>query len=301
MRRNDRRKKVLILVGGGVYGCIPAHFLAMLPEGQADLNDVDCLSGCSIGGIMAAAYGIGHSFQRIDYFFQQEAEKCFCKRTIAKFNPLACPTYSSDQLQHAVSKLLGCYTLGETRLAYPQLDIFIPTLNITKDKYKVFDNISDRDVRLSTVAMMTSAAPSYFSGVSYKGDCYIDGGLIEVAPLLTATTALKGKRRVPFSDMDVLMLGTGKDVDEKPLNTDDYNGLGLLGMATKVIVPYVTLSNELATVYWGQNMGFNSFTYFNPCVHDGKLDDASQVPAMIEQCDKYREEFLETYNRWISG
>ena len=294
------RKKVLIIVGGGIYGCVPAHFLAMLPEELRNLNKVDCLSGCSIGGILAAAYAAGHDFKFVDEFFQAHADDCFDRRFVARLNPLACPTYSADGLNDMLKQMLGKKTMKDTRDIYPQLDLFIPGLNLTDDKYKVFDNIDDLDAKLTTVASITSAAPSYYPGVQYQRKCYIDGGLIEVAPLLTATTALKGKRGVPFEDMDVLMLGTGRDVDDKPLSCKDYNDLGLLGLALKVVVPYATLSNELATVYWGKNMGFHSFEYFNPCTHNGQLDDTDQIPDMVKQCDKHKEEFLETYNNWLN-
>ena len=292
-------KKVLIIVGGGAYGCIPAHFLSMLPPDLAGMWQVDCLAGCSIGGILALAYASGTNFEFVDYYFQRHADECFEKRFAARVNPLACPTYDSDALDTLLQDLLGDYTMANTRKAYPNLDVFVPTLNITDDKYKVFDNIDDLNVRLTEIAAMTSAAPSYYKGREYEGKCYIDGGLIEVAPLITAATGLKGKRGVNFEDMDVLMIGTGRDVDDKPLTPKAYNDLCLLGMATKVIVPYVTLANELATVYWGKNMGFRSFEYFNPCVHNGHLDDTSQVPKMIEQCDKFEQQFLDTYTKWI--
>lgn len=297
--RKRKAKKVLIIVGGGVYGCVPAHFLSMLAPSRQNLKRVDCLSGCSIGGILAAAYAAGYSFDYVDSFFQQNVDKCFTHRFMARVNPLACPTYSSDGLYEAIDSVLGGLTLGDTRKIYPKLDLFIPALNVTDDRYKVFDNIDDVDVTLNTVAQATSAAPSYFQGVDIDGKCYIDGGLIEVAPLITAATALKGKRGIDFSDMDVLMLGTGKDTDDPAITTEDYNDLGLLGIATKVIVPYATLANELATVYWGNNMGFRSFRYFNPCVHNGQLDDVDQVPDMLSQCDKYRSDFRHTYDDWM--
>lgn len=300
-RSPSSKKKLLIIVGGGAYGCIPAHFLGMLPKELRSLNGVDCLAGCSIGGILAAAYATGCDFRYVDKFFQKNADKCFTKRLVAKFNPLACPTYATEGLDAALGKLLLSGTMSDTRKVYPLLDLFIPALNITDDKYKVFDNISEDDLNIPLVDIcaITSAAPSYYAGRELNGKCYIDGGLIEVAPLITAATSLKGKRGVEFSDMDVLMIGTGKDVDDKPLDTKSYNDLGLLGIATKVIVPYATLSNELATVYWGNNMGFNSFTYWNPCTHNGQLDDVSQIPEMLKQCEKHRKEFIETYKNWV--
>lgn len=299
----NKKHKLLIIVGGGVYGCIPARLLASLPDNlqRSALDRIDCLAGCSIGGILAAAYAAGYDFKTVDAYFQSHADDCFTKRCVSYFNPLSCPTYDSDSLDEVIDRLLGGVTLGETREIFPNLNLFIPGLNLTDDRYKVFDNISvaDRDIKLADVAKITSAAPSYFSGRELYGKCYIDGGLIEVAPLLTAATALKSKRNIEFKDMDVLMIGTGKDVDEKPLSPCAYNNLGLLGLATKVIVPYATLANELATVYWGQNMGFNSFTYFNPLTHNGQLDDTDQVPEMVKQADKYADQFRDIFLKFI--
>lgn len=296
-----RKTKVLIIVGGGIYGCVPAQFLSYLPEKEQNLDRIDALAGCSIGGILAAAYATGLSFSSVNTLFIKNADKCFIKRNLALFNPLACPTYDTTEIDKVLDYILGEHTLGETREIYPNTDIIIPTLNITDDKYKVFDNIDhqDDDIKLKLLAGITSAAPTYFEGREYKGKCLIDGGLIEVAPLLTATTALKAKRGIPFKDMDVLMIGTGKDISDKPLNTDDYNGLLLPGMALKVIVPYVTLSNELASTFWGNNMGFHSFTYFNPCVNDGDLANVDAIPDMHKQCEVHKEEFISTWNKWI--
>jgi len=299
----NKRYKVLIIAGGGIFGEIPAKFLSMLPLVEQNLLKVDMLSGCSIGGILAAAYAAGHTFTEVEKIFREKAGNCFSKRFIARINPMACPTYDNDSIDKVLKEIIGDTKLGDVRKVYPKLDLVIPTLNLTDDQYHVFDNIlhKDDDIPLAELGGLTSAAPSYYSGRDYNGKCYIDGGMIEVAPLLTATTALKSKRGVEFEDMDVLMLGTGYDIVEHPISTREYNGFSLLGMATKVIVPYVTLSNEMATRFWGNNIGYNTFNYFNPCVIDGKLDDVSQVPALAEQCEKYREDFLAAWYAWLNG
>lgn len=296
-----KKTKVLVIVGGGIYGCVPAQFLSYLPKDEQNLDKVDAIAGCSIGGILAAAYATGLSFESVNKLFVKYADKCFTKRSMAYINPLTCPTYDSEALDEVLEHILGDHTLGETREIYPNTDLIIPTLNITDDKYKVFDNIDhqDDDISLKLLAGITSAAPTYFAGRDYKGKCLIDGGLIEVAPLITAVTALNAKRDISFKDMDVLMVGTGKDISDKPLSTEDYNDLTLAGMALSVIVPYVTLSNELASSFWGKHMGFNSFTYFNPCTNDGDLANVDAIPAMKEQCDQHKDEFLEVWNKWI--
>lgn len=298
-----KRKKVLIICGGGVYGVIPAAFMSMLPKEKQTLKDVDLLSGCSIGGMLAAVYATGRDFTGVLEDFQKYASQCFTKRFVARINPIACPTYDSESLNRVLINMLGNWKMGEVKKdAYPDLDVVIPALNLTDDAYKVFDNITDRDsnMLLRTIAAMTSAAPSYFSGVPMGGKCYVDGGIIEVAPLLTATTALKGKRGVPFADMDVLMLGTGKDIDKKPITPERYDGFNLLDVALNVVVPYVTLSNEMATRYWGKNMGYHSFEYFNPCVTDGTLDDITKIPQAVASTEVYREQFLAAWDQWLT-
>ncbi len=301
----DKKVKVLIIVGGGIYGCIPAHFLSMLPtpeEGRA-LDGVDCLAGCSIGGILALAYASGGDLKSIDKIFQDRSKDCFCKRTIAKINPLANPTYRGDKLDEVLEDILSDYKVQDIRSFYPNLDVVVPALNITDDKYKVFNNIAedDQNVLLKDIAAFTSAAPSYFPGRKFKGKCLIDGGLIEVAPLLTTVTALKSLRGIEFKDMDILMLGTGKDISDKPITYEKYESMTLLDLATDVILPYVTFSNELATVYWGNHMGFNSFTYFNPCKHNGDLADVDAVSKCIKQCNRYRLDFLSAWNSWLNN
>lgn len=296
------KTKVLIIVGGGIYGCVPAQFLSYLPQEEQNLNKIQVISGCSIGGILAAAYATGLSFSNVNEMFLEHADKCFTKRGMAYLNPLTCPTYDTLAIDEVLETILGNYTIGDTRKVYPNTDLIIPALNITDDKYKVFDNIEHKDdwVLLSEVAGMTSAAPTYFEGRKYNGKCLIDGGLIEVAPLITATTAIRAKRGIEFKDMDVLMIGTGKDITAKPLSVKDYNGLSLLGVAQKVIVPYVTLANELASTFWGNNMGFNSFVYYNPCTNDGDLANVDAIPDMHKQCEKHKDEFLQVWTKWIA-
>lgn len=302
MRPKIKRTKVLIIAGGGIFGCIPAHFLGMLPTDHQNMQGIDVLSGCSIGGILAAAYAVGQPFGLIDTVFQQRAAECFTKRTMAKVNPLACPTYRNDCIDKVLADMIGEATLGDIKNIYPDLSVVIPALDLTNDKYIVFDNIRGKrdDVKMKDIGGYTSAAPSYYSGRTLDGNCIVDGGIIEVVPLITATTCVKKNFHTPFCMMDVLVLGTGHDVDEKPLTPKEYDHLGLLGMATDVLVPYATLGNKMATIYWGENMGYGHFKYFDPLITNGKLDEVSLIPSLVNQTEQYREEFLDTWNEWLN-
>lgn len=296
-----KRLKVLIICGGGVFGAIPAHLLGVLPSNKQTLAGVDVIAGCSVGGILAAAYAIGKPFYLIDEEFQDRAADCFKKRFNARINPLACPTYRNDSIDAVLAEMIGEATIGDIGKFYPNLKFIVPALDLTEDKYIVFENISGKydDLKLKDVAGYTSSAPSYYAGREYNGNCIIDGGLIEVAPLLTATTEIKHHFGVPFMQMDVLMLGTGRDIAEKPMTLKRYNDLSLLGIATDVLRPYATLGNEMATRYWGQNMGYGMFNYFNPCIIDGALDDVSLIPGLIKQTDKYKFDFARAWDEWL--
>ena len=297
-----KRCKVLILEGGGIFGAIPAHFLGSRPTDNQNLEKVDVLSGCSIGGILAAAYAAGQPFGLIDTVFQQRAAECFTKRYMAKISLLACPTYRNDTIDKVLQDMIGETKLGDVKNIYPKLSVIVPALDVTNDQYIVFDNIRHKydDIKLRDVAGYTSAAPSYFSGREYKGNCIVDGGLIEVTPLLTTTTAIKKNFGIPFCMQDVLVLGTGMDVDEEKLTLKKYNDLGLLGIATDLLVPYAVLSNKMATRYWGENMGYGWFNYFNPCTINGKLDDVKQIPKIVKESEQFIPEFQRVWNEWLS-
>jgi len=297
-----KRCKILIIVGGGIYGCIPAHLLAGLPKPRQTLEGIDVLAGCSVGGMLAAGYAVGNPFTRVDILFRENASKCFTKRAAAKVNPFAVPKYRTDTMDEVLEDIMCNMTMGDVKKVWPNLSLIIPALDLTFDNYIVFDNVRGKydDVALTAIAGYTSAAPSYFAGRDFRGHCLVDGGLIEVAPLLTATTCIKHNTGVPFMNMDVLMLGTGKDKDEKPLTIKRYNALGLLGIATDVLVPYATLSNEMATTYWGETLGLGSFVYFNPIQTNGKLDDVSQIPKVVTETEKYQTQFNTVWEEWLA-
>ncbi|MBR4253905.1 MAG: hypothetical protein IKQ16_02330 [Lentisphaeria bacterium] len=296
-----KRCKILIICGGGIFGCIPARFLSMLPTDRQHLNDVDVLAGCSIGGILAAAYAVGQPFGYVDAVFQRRAPECFVKRLAAKINPLACPTYRTDTLDRVINDMIGGAWMSDVRKTYPGLSLVIPALDVTDDHYIAFENISGAWDRtpLADIAGYTSAAPTYYAGRDMDGHCLVDGGIIEVDPLTTATDTIKEHLRVPYMAMDVLMIGTGRDKDKKPLTPERYNALGYYGMAKDFLVPYATLSNKLATERHARQVGFGWFEYYNPLETDGKLDDVKQIPALIEETDKYREAFLQIWNEWL--
>lgn len=295
----EKKCKVLIIEGGGAFGIIPAYFLS----GMDSMRGIDCISGCSIGGILALCYAAGRASKRIFNTFKERMEECFDKRFMARVNPLANPTYDNGNLLKLLDSMLEENRVMDIRKIYPELDVFVPALNLTQNKYKVFDNITGGDdmVLLRDIAAFTSAAPSYFKGLQWGENCMIDGGMIEVAPLITTVTGLFGKRGIRFDQMDVLMIGCGYRLDSKKMTTEEYNDLSLLGVATDLLAPYVTMSNALSTLYWGQNLGLGSFTYFNPVPVSGGMDDVSAMEKALKECAKHKAVFDACWDKWMGS
>lgn len=297
-----KKYRVLICEGGGIFGCIISHFLSMLPSDKQNLEKVDVIGGCSVGALLACSYAIGRPFVYVDDVFQKRAKECFTKRFNARINILASPTYRADTIDSVIHNMIGDETVGDIKKHYPNLKFVVPALNVTKDEPIAFENMSGKwdAIKLEKVAQCSSAAPSYFEGRELGGDCIIDGGVLDVVGVLTTVIELKRNLNIPFEDLNVLVLGTGKDIDPNPLTLKRYNGLNLLGVATDVLAPYVTLSNKLWSKQICSALGFNYFEYFNPIETNGKLDDVSQIPSLVKEADKHREEFLRVWNYWIS-
>lgn len=298
-----KRLKVLCICGGGVYGELPARFLSMLPTDQQNLEKVDVICGTSIGGILAATYATGKSFAEVDDCFQRRAKDCFKKRFVAKINPLACPTYDSESLYSVIQDMIGNYLMRDIRKIFPKLSLVVTALNATTDKPLIFQNITHEfdTVPLVEVAKITSAAPSYFDCVEFNGDACLDGGLIDVDGAITAVTTIKELTGKPFIGMDLLILGTGQDVDKNPLTVKAYRKLNLLGIATDVLRAYATLGNKEMSKKHLKGLGCHYMNYFNPVVIDGCLDDVSQVPLLVQEADKHRDEFLRVWDEWLNN
>lgn len=296
-----KRLKVLVICGGGVFGAIPAHFLSMLPQEQQTLKDIDVIAGCSIGGILSCAYAVGHTFADVDKCFQQRAKDCFKKRWQAKINPLECPIYDSESLYEVIQDMIGNSIMRDIHKIFPQLTLVVPALNVTTDKPIFFQNITHEfeKLPLKEVAKMTSAAPSYFDCVEYNGEAVVDGGLLDVDGAITALTTVKELTGTPFMMMDVMVMGTGQDVDKNPLTVKAYRKLKMFpGMVMDVLRAYATLGNKEVSKLHLRGLGCHCLNYFNPVVIDGALDDWKQVPQLIKDTDKCREEFLRTWNAW---
>ena len=96
---SKRKYKILINTGGGYFGLTIASFLSQLGKNYMIPDDVDCISGTSIGGIITCALMAGCSGEQILNGFINNGEKIFTKRWQNKLCILNIPFYDNKNLK----------------------------------------------------------------------------------------------------------------------------------------------------------------------------------------------------------
>lgn len=294
----SKRYKLLVLGGGGFFGLIDATFLSYLGQDYDLCNKIDSISGCSIGGIQACALMGGNTAKEIQKCFLQNGAKIFKRRNK---NILDIPWYSDRGLKQSLDLLVGDQTIKDTRERYKNTSMFVPCYNLTQGKIKVYDNIdgTDDDIKLTDISLDTSAAMFYFPIRNHGQDAVVDGGIRQVVPVLTHACGLKKKLGIEFKDMDVFVICAGNSISKKGYKYKQVNDWGAVDWLTDFIIPDITNSNESMSKFWGQNLGFNSFTYYNPVQIYGSLDDISKADYMLQECLMYKEDFIQKWNKFM--
>lgn len=291
-----KRKKVLIIPGGGTFGWIPIQFLETL--GIDDITKyVDALGGTSIGGIESLYLGLKKSPAQLKIDFKEEVVKIFEKPSFfRRLNPYS-SKYPAENIEPSLQKMLpGVFG-----------DIKIPTIiQATNFKYntpKVFDNITGADSSLPIwqIGRATSAAPTFFP--AFSDNVWIDGGLTSNIPIFSTAFALKSKLGWDLSNMDVFVIGTGWKYQE-PKTLSEVNSYGYVSWAKSLLINFCTTNaNEVATDYWAKEAGFNSYTYFNPISIDEDMDDTSVVTTekYVDKCNEWKDLFKNQWEQFMSG
>lgn len=226
------------------------------------------------------------------------------------------------------------------KVIIPTLDLTLTSprifSNIASSKYE-HDILT---TKLVDVGLMTAAAPTYFKALPFqwnktiielvndskkvqydqrfllaeqaikrikKCSCckyesaIIDGGVIQNIPVMSTYTTLKSRMGVSLEDIDMLVIGTGDDMNpDENFITDQVNKWNLIQWLTKFIIKYVTESNQLISANFGPQMGFHSFRFFNPLDVTGAMDDPKILEPLEKQCDAHVDQFKQVINDFLN-
>lgn len=214
-----QRYRVLALDGGGVKGAYTAsvlHTLEML-TGKSVSQHFDLITGTSTGGIIAVAIGLGIPLQEIVDLYVQKGPVIFPKPPSGRWNrwkrtwrSLWKPKHSQCVLYDAVSNVFG-----ERKFGTSSNRLVIPAFNAQSGDIQLFKTAHHPNYRMdcllpaTTVAMATSAAPTYLS--AYKdpeGRVFIDGGVWANCPTVVGLVEAVARLEWPREQIDVLSIGT---------------------------------------------------------------------------------------------
>ncbi|MEZ6032047.1 MAG: CBASS cGAMP-activated phospholipase [Planctomycetaceae bacterium] len=217
--KTSRRYRILSLDGGGVKGAFTSSVLHTLETvtGKSISKHFDLIAGTSTGGIIAIAIGLGVPLREILDLYVAKGPTIFpnpapgYRGKIAAFCRHAWkPKHCQSVLQQSIYEVLGEKSFGDSvnRLV-------IPAFNAVNGDIQLFKTAHCEAYRMdyllpaTTVALATSAAPTFFSAFTDPdGRVFLDGGVWANCPamvgLIEATTALGW----PVEQIDILSIGT---------------------------------------------------------------------------------------------
>jgi NTE family protein len=183
---SSRKKRILVLSGGGVRGIAHIGALQSLEEHHI-LQKIEIFAGTSIGGLVCSLLVVGYKPHEMYKFI-----KIFDLRKLADigmFNLIE--SYGLDKgnrLELMLGKLLNGRGFPDT-ITMEQLyqktgKLLMLTTTCVSDKQVVYlSPFTHPDLQVIKAIRMTTSLPIYFMPVIHKGKMYIDGGCFDNYPI----------------------------------------------------------------------------------------------------------------------
>jgi len=209
----------LTLDGGGIRGLFTASVIRFICKlFPKFLDNVHVIGGTSTGGIIAMGLAAGKTPDEIIALYYNNANKIFKDSfidDILDMGNLSGAKYGNSNFKKILIEQFGNLTLGELRKR-----VVIPTFqlmnwnnpNNPSWKPKIYHNFDEEDndhgMLVYDVALMTSAAPTYFP--TYKG--HIDGGVVANNPSAVTVSQIINEETFPFvplEEINLLSIVTG--------------------------------------------------------------------------------------------
>lgn len=213
--------RILSIDGGGIRGVFPAAFLAEIEQrflgGGSIGNHFDMIAGTSTGGIIALALAKGMSAREALKIYEGRGARIFPRLSVLGrlwrcLGWVRRPKHDQSVLMNELLEVFGDGLMDDARcrLVIPSFEGRHGEPFLYKTPHHP-DYQKDRHKRLAHVALHTTAAPAYFSGVADDGYVMLDGGLWANNPVMNAVVDVLACYDVRREDIRVLSLGTGSE------------------------------------------------------------------------------------------
>ena len=296
---DGKRFRILSIDGGGIRGILPASILAEFEREYLGRNSAgdyfDLIAGTSTGGIIALGLSIGLPASDILQVYSDYGEEIFpspkpplegLKRLWAKARSLAYYQYDREPLERELRRIFGARAFGDAqrRLCIPSFDGFTE-VNIFKTPHHPDFKLDWRE-EMVTVALATSAAPTYFSIYRDGQRRFADGGVWANNPVMVALVDALSCNELDRDQIDILSLGCG---DSEMMISDAQVLRGGLWHWRDIVSSAMHLSSQNALGQAGLLIGRDRLIRLNaPLLPGGpiSLDDVKRAKAELPNVAK---------------
>jgi len=201
--KRPEERFILALDGGGMRGIIPVVVLQKLEscirdnDGTDDIAKYfDLISGTSTGGLITLALTCDSALPHVEQngnsqinleallnnYMTMGKEIFQAQASIFGLRQIISDKYNSGNIQNLCQRWFGAKSMDTAKV--PTL---IMAYDLSKGRQKIITSFGEgSDYPVWVAARATSAAPTYFSPIEYKGEVLVDGGVIANNPALYA-------------------------------------------------------------------------------------------------------------------
>jgi patatin-like phospholipase/acyl hydrolase len=266
--------QILSLDGGGIKGLFAASVLAAL-ETDLKTNIVDHFDlavGTSTGGIVALALGAGLRPTEIVDLYTRMGASVFAGSHVRGPRRLVRSKFEPGPLRTALQT-----ALGDRQLWQSVVPLVIPAYDLTSDRIHLFKTPHherlrrDWPLRMTDVAMATSAAPTYLPAYELDGIRFVDGGVWANNPVMVGIAEAVSMFGRSLEDIRVFSLSTTSDLRDRHPSLDRGGIVQWAGNAVDVVLS-------------GQSMGANTAALH--LLGDRLMRVDEPVPAGVLRIDR---------------
>jgi patatin-like phospholipase/acyl hydrolase len=213
------KRKILSLDGGGIKGVYSLAFLSQIEIflGKPINDYFDLIVGTSTGGIIALGLGIGFSAtELLDFYILMGKEIFSGNKFWNAIKQWGFSKYKNKTLRKFLEEKFGDSKMGDskTRLVIPSQNLDSGEVHLYKTAHH--DRLrEDYKIKMSEIAMATSAAPTYFPIFQRSDGLFlVDGGIYANNPVSIAASEAIGILNWSNKETAILSIGcTNEPID----------------------------------------------------------------------------------------